>query len=193
MLKKSINPLTKMSYEIPELIDDSEEIKKFVKLHKDKKIIVVQGLGFVGAVMSLVCANSSNNEYAVIGIDLPNEQNFWKIKSINEGIFPLIAEDPKIKTFFEESKKRKNFYATYDPTCFQLADIIIVDINLDVQKQSNKDLALDKFTKLLLPLGAFTKILTFFLKIFSSASWSNFLSTILLAISILFGIWLLCT
>ncbi len=101
MLKKSINPLTKMSYEIPELIDDSEEIKKFVKLHKDKKIIVVQGLGFVGAVMSLVCANSSNNEYAVIGIDLPNEQNFWKIKSINEGIFPLIAEDPKIKTFFE--------------------------------------------------------------------------------------------
>ncbi len=145
MLKKSINPLTKLSYEIPEVIDDSEEIKKFVKLHKDKKIIVVQGLGFVGAVMSLVCANSSNNEYAVIGIDLPNEQNFWKIKSINEGIFPLIAEDPKIKTFFEESKKRRNFYATYDPACFQLADIIIVDINLDVQKQSNKDLALDKF------------------------------------------------
>ena len=145
MLKKSINPLNKMSYEIPEFIDDSEEINKFVKLHKDKKIIAVQGLGFVGAVMSLVCSNSSNNEYAVIGIDLPNEKTFWKIKSINEGVFPLIADDPKIDNFFEESKKRKNFYATYDPLCFQFADIIIVDINLDVQKHSNDNLALDKF------------------------------------------------
>ena len=36
-------------------------------------MIVVQGLGFVGAVMSLVCANAVTEEYAVIGVDLANE------------------------------------------------------------------------------------------------------------------------
>jgi hypothetical protein len=37
--------------------------------------------GFVGAVMSIVCANAITEEYAVIGVDLANENTFWKIKS----------------------------------------------------------------------------------------------------------------
>ena len=37
------------------------------------KKVCVQGLGFVGAVMSLVCANVNKSDYAVIGVDLPNE------------------------------------------------------------------------------------------------------------------------
>ena len=44
-----------------------KNIDNFLKLNKNKKIIVVQGLGFVGAVMSLVCANSES-DYAVIGV-----------------------------------------------------------------------------------------------------------------------------
>ena len=57
--------------------------------------MVVQGLGFVGAVMSLVCANALTEEYAVIGVDLANENTYWKIKSINDGIFPLLQMIPK--------------------------------------------------------------------------------------------------
>ena len=96
----SINPLTKEKYEIPYNLDDSAAIKSFLSKNKDKKVIVVQGLGFVGAVMSLVCANAVTEEYAVIGIDLPSIESFWKIKSINNGVFPLIADDPKIDKFF---------------------------------------------------------------------------------------------
>ena len=59
-------------------------IKNFLSNHAEKKIIVIQGLGFVGAVMSLVCANAITEEYAVIGIDLANKDSYWKIKSINE-------------------------------------------------------------------------------------------------------------
>ena len=44
--------------------------------------VCIQGLGFVGAVMSLVCANAITKEYAVIGVDLPNKDTYWKIKSI---------------------------------------------------------------------------------------------------------------
>ena len=144
-MKTSINPINQKSYKIPESLDDSKRIKEFLSINAGKKIVVVQGLGFVGAVMSLVCANSLTEEYAVIGIDLPNEHTFWKIKSINEGIFPLIADDPKINSFFEQSKIKGNFYATYDPVAYSYADVIIVDINLDVQKKSFNNYSLDNF------------------------------------------------
>ena len=146
-MKRSFNPLTKELYEIPQKLDDKLEIDSFLNLNKNKKIVVVQGLGFVGAVMSIVCANAKNNDYAVIGIDLPNPQSYWKIKSINDGLFPIKSSDPKVEEFFNISKKRQNFFATYDNYAFSKADIIIVDINLDVDKKSTqkKDIAMDKY------------------------------------------------
>jgi UDP-N-acetyl-D-glucosamine dehydrogenase len=132
--KSSINNVV---YTIPEKLDDKKEIDLFLELNKNKKVIVVQGLGFVGAVMSLVCANALNEEYAVIGIDLPNTQSYWKIRSINEGIFPIISADKKVDEYFEKAKNKNNFYATYDTYAYSKADVIIVDINLDVQKKEN--------------------------------------------------------
>ena len=131
--KVSINPINGKSYQIPNLIDDSVAINQFVSKNK-KQLIVVQGLGFVGAVMSLVCANAINGEYAVIGVDLPNEDTFWKIKSINEGSFPIIASDPKIKEFYKIAKEKGNLFATYDSYAYSKADIIIVDITLKLCK-----------------------------------------------------------
>ncbi len=144
-MKKSINPINNVEYTIPKNLDDINSINDFVSRNKNKKIIVVQGLGFVGSVMSIVCANSKLEDYAVIGIDLPNEFNYWKIASINEGIFPIVAEDKKIETFFKKTLKIGNFYATYDPYAYSLADIIIVDINLDVEKKLNNDFSLKHF------------------------------------------------
>lgn len=138
-MRVSIHPLTKKKYEIPVILnDDADNIDSFIKKNKGKKIIVVQGLGFVGAVMSLVCANSIHDEYAVIGIDLPNELNYWKICSINEGIFPLVADDPKVYEYFKNAVKNANLLATFDPYCYSIADVIIVDINLDVKKESDE-------------------------------------------------------
>ncbi len=133
----SESQITGKKYLIPKIIDDKKNIDSFIEDNSEKKVIVVQGLGFVGAVMSLVCANSVNNEYIVIGIDLANKENYWKIKSINEGMFPIIASDPKIKEYYKKSRDKKNFYATYDPYAYSKADFIIVDINLDVQKKNN--------------------------------------------------------
>jgi UDP-N-acetyl-D-glucosamine dehydrogenase len=132
--KSSINSAT---YNIPEILNDKKAIDLFLKANKNKKVIAVQGLGFVGAVMSLVCANALNEEYAVIGVDLPTIESFWKIRSINEGIFPIISADKKVEEYFESAKKKNNFYATYDTYAFSKADIVIVDINLDVQKQAH--------------------------------------------------------
>ena len=134
---KSKNPLTGEVFEITEKLDDSAGLIKFLKKNKGKKVVVVQGLGFVGSVMSIVCANALTEEYAVIGVDLANQSNFWKIKSINNGDFPIVASDPKINEYLSKSRLKENFYATFDNSAYSYADVIIVDINLDVEKQLN--------------------------------------------------------
>jgi len=137
-MTKSINQITQEEYVIPSVLDDSAQIQNFLAKNTGRKVIVVQGLGFVGAIMSLVCANALTEEYAVIGIDLAHKNTYWKIKSINDGLFPLIADDPKIAEFFDNAKAKGNFFATYDPIAYQYADVIIIDINLDVQKKSHE-------------------------------------------------------
>ena len=136
MKKYSKSLLNSKKYLIPEKSSDKTGIDSFISNNINKQIIVVQGFGFVGAVMSVVCANSKENEYAVIGIDIANELNYWKIASINEGVFPIVASDPKIQEFFDIAKNKKNFYATFDPYAYSKANYIIVDINLDVKKKS---------------------------------------------------------
>ena len=63
-------------------IDYGEQIKiinKFV--NANKKTIVVQGLGFVGSAMVAALSNVYNSKkeicYNVIGVDLPDENNYW--------------------------------------------------------------------------------------------------------------------
>jgi UDP-N-acetyl-D-glucosamine dehydrogenase len=149
--QESISPLTGKQYIIPEIIDDKAGLDSFIALHPGKKVVVVQGLGFVGAVMGLVVANALTEEYAVIGIDLPTPFSYWKIQSINEGMFPVIADDPKIGEFYKKSREKKNFYATCDAYAYSKADIVIVDINLDVKKQSNGNGHLEDYTVDLAP------------------------------------------
>ena len=132
----SINPINGKKYQLP-IGSDQQAIDQFILRNKGKDIVVVQGLGFVGAVMSLICSNALTKEYAVIGVDILNEKNYWKIASINEGVFPILASDPKILEFFEKAKAKQNFIATYDSYAYSVADIIIVDINLDVSKISD--------------------------------------------------------
>lgn len=134
---RSISPLTGLAYEIPQCIDDRRSIDDFVFEHRGKPVVVVQGLGFVGAIMALVCANALTEDYAVIGVDLPAATTYWKIRSINEGVFPVVAADKKVDEFHRRAVEKGNLFATYDPYAYSKADVIIVDVNLDVQKESN--------------------------------------------------------
>ena len=122
-----------------------KDLIKFLDCNKNKPVILVQGLGFVGSVMSLVCANSLIRDYAVIGVDLDNKQTRKKIKDFNNGIFPLTADDPKILEYFKNARLKNNFYATTNVDAYNHADVIIVDINLDVDKRSNSDYSLISF------------------------------------------------
>jgi len=132
MKNYSISPITSKKYTIPQSECDEGLANYFSD--ETKKKIVVMGQGFVGFVMALVCANSKNN-YLVAGLDLADSANYWKIESINEGICPIISSDPKVQKYFNTAKTQNNLYATYDQRCLSYADVVIVDINLDVDKK----------------------------------------------------------
>ena len=161
----SRSPLTGKDYELPsEGHREKEYIEDFLCKHQGKPVVLVQGLGFVGGVMSLVCANSVESDYAVIGIDLPNEDSFWKIGSFREGVLPLSSTDPKVARFFENAKKKGNHLATFDSFAYSVADVVIVDINLDVEKSSDEngslisyEVSLEAFKRAILTISELCK------------------------------------
>lgn len=130
-------------FEIPDRERTEEEralIKEICKKQreKNKEIVVIQGLGFVGAVMAAVISDCEINDripYFVLGVDLPSEQSYWKIPTINAGQSPFKVEDPEIELIFNRAVNvKKNLKATWVKESYSEADIIIVDINLDVIK-----------------------------------------------------------
>lgn len=120
--------------------DEIAKIKVICNLERDngKKIVVVQGLGFVGSVMAAVvadCEVEGKSPYFVVGVDLPSVGSFWKIPSINSGKSPFKAEDPEVDKIFERTVKSKaSLIATWVSEAYSEADIIVVDINLDAVK-----------------------------------------------------------
>jgi len=149
----STSNVTGHSYVIPS-DNDKDGLSKFIEINKNKQVIAVQGLGFVGTVMSLVVANSDQGKYAVIGVDRATEDSYWKIGEINSGFCPIVSSDPLVSEFFENTKQQKNFYATYDSIAFSYADVIIVDINLDVTKVKDELGNIDSYD---VPLMGFKK------------------------------------
>ncbi|MDB3985979.1 nucleotide sugar dehydrogenase [Pseudomonadales bacterium] len=118
---------------------------EFRAANLDKKFIVVQGLGFVGTVMSLVIANSHKASYAVIGVDTRDPYSYWKIADLNDGTLPLASSDPLVNEYYSASKRKNNFLATADERAFELADVIVVDVNLDVEKLNDSHGVLTDF------------------------------------------------
>lgn len=124
-----------------EYIEEFERLKKAAAEQKDlgREIVVVMGLGFVGAVMAAVVADSEteNGEPGkfVIGMQRPSTRSYWKIPMINRGVCPLKAEDPEVAPMFTRCvKERGNLTATFTYDALKLADVVVVDIQCDYIK-----------------------------------------------------------
>ena len=104
------------------------------------KQVVVQGLGFVGAVLAVVIASLKKDKYlySVSGLEQNSVQGLEKIDKMNKGIFPIKSTDPKLKKIFKKAKLNKNFECTAQLNCLKKADIIISTINLDIGGNVNK-------------------------------------------------------
>ena len=124
-----------------------EMLKKMVAEQRQmgREVVVVMGVGFVGAVMAGVVADSNRvgtDEplYFVIGMQRPSTRSYWKIPYLNRGVAPVEAEDPEVAPLIERCvKQRKNLIATFTYDALSLADVVVVDVQCDYQKETLGD------------------------------------------------------
>ena len=132
-------------YPLPLEKDYGKELQRIEKLvlkaRKEKKeIVVVMGLGFVGAVMAAIVADTTDkkgsNSKFVIGCQRPSPRSYWKIDMMNRGLSPVKAEDPEVDELIDRCVlKKKTLVATYNSDCLKFADCVVVDVQCDFSKK----------------------------------------------------------
>ncbi len=144
-MEYSIGP-TGEKFKLPEEKDYAEEFKSLEKLVEQKRqkgleIVVVMGLGFVGAVMAGVVADSVDKKTGkpgkfVLGMQRPSPRSFWKIPLFNRGISPVSAEDPEVALIIDRCvNEKKTLAATFTYDALKLADVLVIDVQCDFMKQ----------------------------------------------------------
>ena len=105
-----------------------------------KEIVVVMGVGFVGAVMAAIIADTTDKKTGkpskfVIGCQRPSTRSYWKIPLLNRGESPVKAEDPEVDPMIARCvHEKKTLIATYNSDCLKLADCVVVDVQCDYTK-----------------------------------------------------------
>jgi len=143
-MEYSISPDGK-KYPLPGKNDYQAEFTRLKKLvaaqrKKGNEIVVVMGLGFVGAVMAAVVADSTDKKTGkprkfVIGMQRPSPRSYWKTPMLNTGVSPVKAEDPEVDILIKRCvRQRKNLIATYTYDALTLADVVVVDVQCDFLK-----------------------------------------------------------
>jgi UDP-N-acetyl-D-glucosamine dehydrogenase len=132
-------------FKLPEEKEYEQEFLRIKKLSEEKRsegyeIVVVMGLGFVGAVMAAIVADTVDKKSGkpakfVIGVQRPSVRSFWKIPLLNKGIAPVKAEDPEVDPMIQRCVlEKKTLIATFTDKVLSLADVVVVDVQCDYLK-----------------------------------------------------------
>jgi len=111
---------------------------------KNREIVVVMGVGFVGAVMAAIVADTVDKNGKpskfVIGMQRPSVRSYWKIPLLNRGISPVKAEDPEVDPMIARCvNEKKTLIATFSYDVLKLADVVVVDVQCDYLKEDLGD------------------------------------------------------
>lgn len=139
------------------MTEHSKDILRFKK-ESNRPLVCIQGLGFVGAAMCVATANAKNEQeqpiFDVIGLDLKTDNGRHRVQSLNNGIFPFSVDDENLTKSLSQSHKIGNLKATTDERCLKYADIVIVDIHLDIEISSrNKEVSFENFLPAIKSIG----------------------------------------
>lgn len=142
--KLSISPDGE-SFPLPEQTDYAAEYERVKALAeaaraKGQEVVVVMGVGFVGAVMAAIVADCEDQDGRpskfVIGCQRPSTRSFWKIPLLNRGVSPVKAEDPQVDVLIGRCvNDKKTLTATYNSQVIDLADCVVIDVQCDFLKQ----------------------------------------------------------
>jgi nucleotide sugar dehydrogenase len=111
-----------------------------------KEVVVVMGLGFVGAVMAAIVADTADKvsgrpSKLVIGCQRPSARSYWKTPLLNRGESPVKSEDPQVDPMIARCVlEKKTLTATYNPDSLALADCVVVDVQCDYSKHDLGDM-----------------------------------------------------
>ena len=144
MAEFSVSPAGKQ-YPIPNPDEYSQELARVSALvdqarAEGKEIVVVMGVGFVGAVMAAIVADTVDEKTSkpskfVIGCQRPSTRSYWKIPMLNSGQSPVKAEDPEVAPMIARCVlEKKTLVATYNNDCLKLADCVVIDVQCDYSK-----------------------------------------------------------
>jgi len=138
-------------FPLPTEDDYEDEFRRLKKLARDQReqgreIVVVVGMGFVGAVMAAVIADSSDDSgnpgKFVIGMQRPSERSYWKIPLISRGTAPMKSEDPEVPEIIARCvNEKETLTASFTYEALSLADVVVVDVQCDYVKESLDDMA----------------------------------------------------
>lgn len=102
---------------------------------------MIQGLGFVGAAMAVATALARDIDgqpiYNVVGLELDNEEGRRRATALADGCFPFVTTDSKLVDSTSKCQTAGNLTAKTSRDVISSADIVVVDINLDVSKASD--------------------------------------------------------
>jgi UDP-N-acetyl-D-glucosamine dehydrogenase len=138
-------------FAVPEKGDYAGEFKRIESLVKaarseGKEIVVVMGVGFVGAVMAAIVADTVDKKSGrpskfVIGCQRPSARSYWKIPLLNRGLSPVKSEDPEVEPMIKRCVlEKRTLVATYNSDCLKLADCVVVDVQCDYTKEALGDM-----------------------------------------------------
>lgn len=124
-----------------------ENLKKRIEKERanGREIVVVMGVGFVGAVMAAIVADTVDKKSGkpskfVIGMQRPSARSFWKIPLLNRGISPVKAEDPEVDPMISRCViEKKTLMATFTHDVLKFADVVVVDVQCDYIKEDLGD------------------------------------------------------
>ncbi len=133
-------------YPIPPKEEYAAELQRLEMLaaaarKEGKEVVVVMGVGFVGAVMAAIVADTVDKTTGkpskfVIGCQRPSPRSYWKIPMLNQGLSPVKAEDPEVDPMIARCVlEKKTLTATYNSDCLALADCVVVDVQCDYTKR----------------------------------------------------------
>jgi len=118
-------------------------LRKLVSANRKagREIVVVMGVGFVGAVMAAVVADSRDRKGRpgkfVIAMQRPSVRSYWKIPLLNRGVAPVKSEDPEVDVIIRRCVTRtRTLTATFTYDALKFADVVIVDVQCDYLKNS---------------------------------------------------------
>ena len=145
MVEYSVNPAGE-KFPIPQKEEYDPELQRLKSLadaarREGKEVVVVMGVGFVGAVMAAIVADTVDKKTGkpskfVIGCQRPSPRSYWKIPVLNKGVSPVKAEDPEVDPMIARCVlEKKTLTATFNSDCLALADCVVVDVQCDYVKK----------------------------------------------------------